>query len=361
MTQSKLTQFTDERIEMRHTIARLYLLIFASLALFCLIAVSCKSPVIPDYPVNKDVLYFQDFALSAEAVDLNTNVKGTIFVKGDKEKPEKRHIQISARVEVDPQDWGGVGFYITEGWNVTNIASDFPRGSSTPERYTTTLSAGGEARMVYIGHSRMSAVSGGGEGSIVIEFDPVGKDLPANTAITVGVGSKGDVIVNPVSQKIPVPLNIDYRTPARPVRAGVVASLLVIARDGRTVELTREHPEFTRISSEAVKIIESINSSLYATGPDQAAVRKTIETGDYLEIRFDPPEEITTNRIIETRSNNRITRKWETVRLSSAVFFFSGEFYRLAAWPDQQHPDRYEIFGSGVPFDELERLVRSVN
>jgi hypothetical protein len=331
-----------------------YLSILLGFVLLSLTALSCIQRTLPSSPVNNDVLNFKDFYLTAESVKLNTNVKGTIFVKRNGENADKKHIQISARVEIDPRDWGGVSFYFPQGWNVSGITSDYPQGNPGPERYTTTLSSGGEARLVYIGNSKMSASSNGGEGDIIIDLDPVStnKDLPEDLVITVGVGSEGEVVVNPVSQKIMVPLNIDYRTPSRPVSTvNTEADYLIISTGGQAVRVPEDTQQFSQISRGAVKIIEGVNGSIYATQSDQAKIQRTIQTGDFLEIGFDTPVEITTSRIIRYQ--------WETVSLSSAIFFLSGDYYGLVAWPDEGQTGRYEVYSSSVQIKALEKMVKN--
>lgn len=334
----------------RQTAPKAYL-IAAILMLLGMTATACHQPVMPSSTVNKDVLNFRDFSVSAESVDLSTSVNGTIFVRGDIEKPDDRHLQISARLEIDPNDWGGVGFSFPQGWNVTSIASDYPQGNPAPDRYITTLSSGGEARMVYIGSSKMlgSDVGGGGRGSVIIDVEPASgqKDLPESLVITVGVGSKGEVVSNPVFQKIPVPLNIDYRTPTRPSEpTGVEADSITLVTNGETIRLDKNSPSFIEISKEAVRIIGGVDSSLTTTSTNED-IQQLKQGTDYLEVGFNPQAEIMTSRI---RAG-----EWETVNLSSAIFFLSEDYQGLVYWPDG--PGGYSLHGSSVQFDELERLV----
>jgi hypothetical protein len=118
-----------------------YGVLIAALMLLCLAALACHTPIMPGYSANKDVLYFRDFALSTESVNLTTSARGAIFVKEDRDNKDARQIQISARVEIDPRDWGGVAFYAPAGWKFSHIASDYPQGSSTPERYITVFNS----------------------------------------------------------------------------------------------------------------------------------------------------------------------------------------------------------------------------
>jgi hypothetical protein len=49
-----------------------------------------------------------------EILNLNTEVRGTIFIKGNEDRPREPTLQIAGNVEVDPNDLGGDGFYLPE-------------------------------------------------------------------------------------------------------------------------------------------------------------------------------------------------------------------------------------------------------
>jgi hypothetical protein len=63
-----------------------YGVVIAALMCVSLTALGCHNPIIPGYAANKDVLYFRDFALNAESVNLYTRAEGTIFIRGDRKK-----------------------------------------------------------------------------------------------------------------------------------------------------------------------------------------------------------------------------------------------------------------------------------
>jgi hypothetical protein len=180
---------------------------------------SCQSSTGSTSATNNDVINYRDFYLSAESVNLTTFTEGTIFVRGDKEKPKERWIQISARVDIDVMDWGGVSFNIPQGWEVNTAVSDYPQGNPNPENYTQILRTGSKEvkyhRIIEVGHTRFRAVkSQGGKGSLIIELIPEspGEELPETIEILIGIGSKGDYTSSPVHETFEIPLNVDYRT-----------------------------------------------------------------------------------------------------------------------------------------------------
>jgi hypothetical protein len=202
---------------MKRTWLRIFMILAAVLPIG-LTGSSCHNPVIPSYPVNNDLINYESFSLSAEEVGLKTATGGTIFVRGDKEKSEDRRIEISAWVEIDAADWGGVSFNIPRGWEVTHVASDYPQGNSKPETYATVLQTESPKekynRIVEIGNTRHGAAAPqGGKGNLIIELAPKSSKqaLPENIEVLIGVGSKDDYILNPVGETIEVPLNTDYR------------------------------------------------------------------------------------------------------------------------------------------------------
>jgi hypothetical protein len=194
-----------------------YLSVLVIIFLIGLIALSCHNPTIPSPSSNNDVINYKDFFLSAEKVNLNTLTRGTIFVRGDIKKPEAVRILISAWVEIDTADWGGVSFNIPQGWEVNSIISDYPQGNSKPENYIATLQTESPneqyQRIIEIGCTRHGAAEPqGGEGNVLIELAPKSSELPENFETIIGVGSENDYILNPVHDTIQVPLNIDYHT-----------------------------------------------------------------------------------------------------------------------------------------------------
>jgi len=195
---------------------KLIFLVLPAILLFSLMLVSCHNPIIPGYSSNNDVINYKEFYLSAANVSLDTCVRGTIFVRGDMEKPEDRRVQITAWVEIDAADWGGIGFGIPQGWEVTGITSDYPQGNPKPESYITTLhTASDEAfdTFVHIGATKYGAPEvQGGEGSVIIELVPKDKkqELPESFKTIIGIGSKYDYIFHPVYETYEVPLHTDY-------------------------------------------------------------------------------------------------------------------------------------------------------
>jgi hypothetical protein len=195
--------------------------VLAILMLFSLMLVSCDrlNPTTKSDSVsNSDLINFKDFSLSAESVNLNSSVQGTVFVEGDIEKSKDRHVTICARVEIDPEDWGGLGIYIEQTeWNITNFTSNYPEGNPEPDAWaqiwTKTVEDGSE-KMITIGRSdNPPESSGGGVGTVIIELDPASgaEDIPENLEFSIGIGSKDGYIVNPVGEDIVVPINDDYR------------------------------------------------------------------------------------------------------------------------------------------------------
>jgi hypothetical protein len=196
----------------RHTVKGVVVL--PVLLILGLLAISCGGQDLLSVTVsNDDLIASQDFSLSADSVNLTTSVLGTVFVEGDAAKPEERRVTIIASVEIDPRDWGGVGFYIDQAaWDVTNFTSDYPQGSPDPDEWaqlwTKAVDPRGFEKMITIGKALYPDTSGGGTGNVIIELAPFpGEDLPENFEMTIGIGSKGDHILNPVDEDISVPVN----------------------------------------------------------------------------------------------------------------------------------------------------------
>jgi hypothetical protein len=166
--------------------------------------------------INEDISIIQNFSVESNSTNLSTSVEGTIFVShDDKEIPS--HIQIVAWIEIDPNDWGGVSFFIPKKWNVSNISSSYPYNEdmSIPKDNISILNAHDTKmyewhQFIEIGRNHNYMPSEGGTGTIVIDLYP-DKDSIEQTEsfnITVAVGSKekdGVKVIGTDSTSIDIP------------------------------------------------------------------------------------------------------------------------------------------------------------
>ncbi|WP_066498221.1 hypothetical protein [Abyssisolibacter fermentans] len=127
--------------------------------------------------VNENIIQIKDFRVNSDSTKMNTSVKGTIFIEGTEEIPE--HIHIVAWIEVDPDDWGGVVFYIPKKWNVSNIISSYPenKAQALPAEYVTTWHTTDSElyewhKFIEIGRDHSYIPTGGGTGTVVIDLVP---------------------------------------------------------------------------------------------------------------------------------------------------------------------------------------------
>ena len=176
-----------------------------------LISLSCSNNSSTHIPPNKGVINYKDFYVSSNSTALNTSVKGTVFVEKDESNNYKA--QIVAWVEVDPMDWGGVGFDIPFGWEVTSRTSSYPDSSNNTTMWETSDREFSKwHQMVEIGTSRDYIPQGGGNGSVIIELaaNPQGQKPSEALEIIVGVGSNGNdsthYSLNPDFETIEVPI-----------------------------------------------------------------------------------------------------------------------------------------------------------
>jgi hypothetical protein len=190
-----------------------YLLALALVPVMAIAAASCGSSRVAISPVNDDVISYRDFSLNAASVGLSTMTEGTIFVRGSEEKAGERRVQISAQVEIDPADWGGVSFNIPVGWEVSSVTSDYPQGNPHPENYTSVLYTGSTEgqyqRIVEIGNTKHGADEPqGGIGSVIIELVPMSdnKDIGESLEIGIAVGSAEGYIMGPVNDVFTISL-----------------------------------------------------------------------------------------------------------------------------------------------------------
>jgi hypothetical protein len=147
---------------------------------------------------NEKIIQSKDFHVNSDSTELETSVKGTVFLSGEEGIPE--HAQIVAFVEIDPDDWGGVGIHLSDQWNISSITSSYPEDEKEkiPEDYASVWTTAGETKhgwnkMIEIGRdTHRWTPTGGGKGAVVIELD-INKETISTSDVfrmTVGVGSK---------------------------------------------------------------------------------------------------------------------------------------------------------------------------
>jgi hypothetical protein len=166
---------------------------------------------------NQKIIQFKDFHINSESTELETSVRGTVFLSGEEGVPE--HAQIVAMIDIDPKDWGGIGIQLTDQWNISSITSSYPEGKKdkTPVDYTSVWTTGGETehgwnKRIEIGRDTLLwTPTGGGKGTIVIELD-INEDKKNSSEVfsmTVGVGSEekdGIKSVHPDWKLIEIPI-----------------------------------------------------------------------------------------------------------------------------------------------------------
>jgi hypothetical protein len=180
---------------MKHT-----LLVLIIIILFATLISGCKQD--PNNPkqvtTNENIILTKDFYINSESTDLKTSVQGTVFLYGEDGVPD--HAKIVAFVEIDPNDWGGIGISLSDQWNILSITSSYPEGKEdkTPEDYASVWYTAEETRhgwkkRIEIGRDTHRWTStGGGKGTVVIELEinEENKDPLDAYRMSVGVGSE---------------------------------------------------------------------------------------------------------------------------------------------------------------------------
>src|SRR5690606_7704565 len=109
------------------------------LSIFLLIITSCNSGKNLNYQevVNNDIHRIESFELVSSVEYLNSSVQGTVFVK--KDSKDNVYLQLISRVNVDPNDEGGVSFYVPYNWHIEDITSSYPEDQDLdPSDYVAT-------------------------------------------------------------------------------------------------------------------------------------------------------------------------------------------------------------------------------
>jgi hypothetical protein len=147
---------------------------------------------------NEKIIQSKEFHVNSDSTELETSVRGTVFLSGEEGIPE--HVQIVALIEIDPDDWGGVGINISDKWHISSITSSYPedKKEKMPENYvsvwtTSVVTKHGWNKIIEIGRdtSRFTP-TGGGKGVVVIELDSNRETSTSSDvfSMAVEVGSK---------------------------------------------------------------------------------------------------------------------------------------------------------------------------
>jgi hypothetical protein len=181
---------------------------------------ACSGSGYVESVTNRDVINYRDFSLDAAEVGLTTRAEGTVFVRGDLDKPDAITVQIAILVEIDPEDWGGVNIHFPEGWKVTQLNNSLveinePYYSNLASAWTGGQPEQGGRSMIYIG-SRLPGdkpTDAVRKGILVIDADYVWEDktTPEKLTLIISVGSKDGYIQGPVSMNVEIPLLENYR------------------------------------------------------------------------------------------------------------------------------------------------------
>ncbi|NWL89445.1 hypothetical protein DMN77_17980 [Paenibacillus sp. 79R4] len=165
-----------------------------------------------DAKANVNLVQIKKFHISSDSTELKTFAEGTMFVQGSNGSAEQ--VQIVAQIEVDPNDWGGVAFYIPHDWYISEITSSFPEKSALKpldymSRWTTADTDSKWRAWVEIGRDRSYKPIGGGKGTIVIDVVPDKKMNPSaelfNLGIEVGSAEKdGQKLMGTDSIEVPI-------------------------------------------------------------------------------------------------------------------------------------------------------------
>ena len=164
--------------------------------------------------INEKIIQSKSFIVNSESTEFETSVRGTVFISGTKGIPE--HAQIVAFIEIDPKDLGGVSFYLSDSWHISNITSSIPEDENEkiPEDFVSIFETGSTTvewnKEIRIGAGIFTPI-GGGKGTIIIELDANKETMSTSDTFSmlVGVGSEeknGVRILYPNFEHIEIPI-----------------------------------------------------------------------------------------------------------------------------------------------------------
>lgn len=165
--------------------------------------------------INNNIVRIEEFEVSTQHSESNTTAKGTVYVRGNENSVD---VTVVAAVEIGKEDWGGVSFYIPEGWTIANVLSSYPERSDLDTVCNNAAiwnTADAESKwksFIEIGRDRTYIPTGGGTGTVVLDLTcegKTGKHDSLNLLISVGSEEKdGKRIVGIASTLVEIDLNM---------------------------------------------------------------------------------------------------------------------------------------------------------
>jgi len=161
--------------------------------------------------INNDIVQIKEFEVSTQLSESNTMAKGTVYIRGD---DNSVNVTVVAAVEIGKEDWGGVLFYIPEGWTISNVLSSYPEKSdldAARNNVAIWITADEESEwksFIEIGRDRTYTPTGGGTGTVVLNLtcdEKIIKQESLKLLISVGSEEKdGKYIVGIASSLIQI-------------------------------------------------------------------------------------------------------------------------------------------------------------
>lgn len=155
---------------------RYILIILAAIALIALVYVvyvGSGDDNQQETQINDGLLASKSFSVDSKSTNLETCVKGTIFLSG--EDGVLKNVKIVAEVIVDPEDWGGAAFYVPKGWDIDEITSSWQANGQPLDGESVGVWKTGSTdyewnKFIEIGTEHNWTPSGGGRGLLIIEL-----------------------------------------------------------------------------------------------------------------------------------------------------------------------------------------------
>ena len=144
-------------------------------------------------PVNENLLQVENFNISTNLAADNTSAMGDIYFQ---KTAERITVTILASINIGANDWGGVGFYIPKGWDISNILSSYPDGNIPNDKIEAVIWSTEDTDSPWdsyleIGHEYNQQPTGGGKGTVLLELVNNVNNIDVDSfALMVTVGSE---------------------------------------------------------------------------------------------------------------------------------------------------------------------------
>jgi hypothetical protein len=177
----------------KHSIAAIVLML---ITIFSVIGCSKDDPSNDQIALNANLDHIVPFSFREDLTDFATSAEGVIFVYG--EPGENQHARIVSTFFISPNNRYGFSFELPEGMHLKAVDWDYPSSSDNSCIDISRLSSPPAVTIIWVANAPHLglAATGGGSGTLVVDFDFNEDDCIGESGTCITITSNNDKVDN---------------------------------------------------------------------------------------------------------------------------------------------------------------------